>query len=388
MRVLVAPDKFKGTLSAPAAAAAIAAGWRRERPQDDVVQVPIADGGEGTLEALVAARGGEVRRARVAGPLGDPVVAPFGLVESPAGRAAVVELARASGLQLVAEGRRDALRSSTRGTGELVRAALREHVTEILVCIGGSASTDGGAGLAAALGARLLDAAGRAIGEGGAALLALDRVDVTSLEPTLRRVRVVVASDVDHPLTGPNGAARVFAPQKGASSEDVVLLERALAHYASVLLRDLGVDVRAMPGAGAAGGAGAGLIAFLGAHVRPGVEVVMEALDLAHRIALADVVLTGEGRLDDTSLRGKAPAGVLEAARSSGATVGVLCGRADVEPVGVRVWSLVERFGDRRAEEDAPRALEDLAAEVARDWVAGAGHGSRHGGPSGYRPAS
>jgi glycerate kinase len=369
MRVLVAPDKFKGTLSAVAAAAAIGAGWRRERPHDDVLEVPIADGGEGTLETLVAAAGGEVRRARVGGPLGGPVDAAFGIMATPAGRTGVVELARASGLQLVAPGRRDPLRSSTRGTGELILAALGEGVSEVLVCIGGSASTDGGSGIAAALGARLLDAAGRPIADGGAALLALERVDATGLAPALRRVRVVVASDVDTPLTGPSGAARVFAPQKGASPEEVVLLERALAHYASVLSRDLGVDVRSMPGAGAAGGAGAGLIAFLGAHVRPGVEVVMEAVDLDRRIADADLVLTGEGRLDASSLRGKAPAGVLEAARRAGVAVGILCGSAEIEPDGVRVRSLVGRFGPRRAEDDARRSLEDLAAEAARDWT-------------------
>jgi glycerate kinase len=297
------------------------------------------------------------------------VDAAFGIVATPAGRTGVVELARASGLQLVAPGRRDPLRSSTRGTGELILAALGEGVSEVLVCIGGSASTDGGSGIAAALGARLLDAAGRPIADGGAALLALERVDATGLAPALRRVRVVVASDVDTPLTGPSGAARVFAPQKGASPEEVVLLERALAHYASVLSRDLGVDVRSMPGAGAAGGAGAGLIAFLGAHVRPGVEVVMEAVDLDRRIADADLVLTGEGRLDASSLRGKAPAGVLEAARRAGVAVGILCGSAEIEPDGVRVRSLVGRFGPRRAEDDARRSLEDLAAEAARDWT-------------------
>lgn len=365
MRVLVAPDKFKGTLSAAQAARAIASGWRRERPADEVREVPMADGGEGTLETLVAALGGQSRRARVSGPLGDPVEAAYGLVDAPAGRTAVVELARASGLQLVSDARRDPLRSSTRGTGELILAALTERPTELLVCIGGSAATDGGAGIAAALGVRLLDSAGQTIGDGGAALLSLDRVDVTSLPSSLRSVRVAVACDVDNPLVGPNGAARVYGPQKGASKQDAVLLDRALAHYAAVLHRDLGVDVRAMPGAGAAGGAGAGLIAFLGAHLRPGVDVVMDALGLRRAIAEADVVLTGEGRFDGSSLRGKVVAGVLGEARRADARSAVLCGRADVRPDGVWVASLVERFGEARALEEPRGALEDLASEAA-----------------------
>lgn len=365
MRVLVAPDKFKGTMSAAEAARAIAAGWRRERPEDAVSEAPMADGGEGTLDALVAALEGKTHRVRVSGPLGDPVEAAYGLVEAPGGSTAVVELARASGLELVAAGRRDALRASTRGTGELIRAALAERPTALLVCIGGSASTDGGAGIAAALGARMLDAAGEPIGDGGAALLELDRVDASSLEPSLRSVRVSVACDVDNPLLGPLGAARVYGPQKGASEEDVLLLDRALAHYAAVLHRDLGVDVRAIPGAGAAGGSGAGLVAFLGAHLRPGVDLVMDAVGLRRRIAEADLVLTGEGRLDATSLRGKVAAGVLAEAARAGVRAGVLCGRADVRPEGIPVFGLVDRFGERRALEDPRRALEELAGEAA-----------------------
>ncbi|HEX6330945.1 MAG TPA: glycerate kinase [Actinomycetota bacterium] len=367
MRVLVAPDKFRGTLSAEQAARAIAAGWRRERPDDELDLAPMADGGEGTLDALVAALGGEVRRARVSGPLGDPVGAAFGLVEAAGGRTGIVELARASGLQLVAESRRDALRASTRGTGELLLAASREGIAVALVCIGGSATSDGGAGIASALGVRFLDAAGAPIGGGGAALLSLDRVDVTGLAPEVRSLRVTVASDVDNPLVGPRGAAHVYAPQKGASPDEVVLLDRALAHYAAVLHRDLGIDVRNLPGAGAAGGSGAGLIAFLGAHLRPGVEVVMEALGLADRIVGADLVLTGEGRLDQSSLSGKVPAGVMAEARRSGTPVAILCGAADVHPDGVWVGSLVDAVGRERALGDARSALEDLAARAARE---------------------
>lgn len=368
MRVLVAPDKFRGTLSAAEAAAAIAAGWRVERPHDEIVQVPMADGGEGTLETLVAALGGEIRRLEVSGPLGGRVESAYGIVRASQGTTAVIELARASGLELVAVDRRNPLQASTRGTGELILAAVQDAIFEVLICLGGSASTDGGAGIAAALGARLLDAAGSTIKDGGAALLALDRVDAALLAPELRGVHFVVASDVDNPLTGPSGAARVFAPQKGASPNEVDLLERALVRYAAVLKRGLGIDVAALPGGGAAGGSGAGLVAFLGADVRPGVEVVMDAVGLRQRVSEADLVLTGEGRFDASSMRGKVAAGVIAEARRCRVGVGVLCGRADVQPEKLLVMSLVERFGETRALTDARAALEGLAAEAARGW--------------------
>jgi glycerate kinase len=365
--VLVAPDKFRGTLTASQAAAAMAAGWRRARPGDEPEEVPMADGGEGTLDALLAALGGERHRVRVTGPLGDPVEAEYGVARGPGGRVAVVEMARASGLALVPEGRRDPLRTTTRGTGELILEALRHGPQEVIVCLGGSATNDGGAGMAQALGVRLLDAEGREIGPGGAALLRLARVDATGLERAARSVRFLAATDVDNPLVGPAGAAVVYGPQKGARPGDVVLLDRALAHYASVLHRDLGIDVRELPGAGAAGGLGAGLVAFLGARIRPGVDVVMEALGLEARAERAHLVLTGEGSLDAQSLRGKVVAGVLRTARAVGRPAVVLCGRARVRPQGVEVRSLVERFGEERAMGDARRALEDLAAETAAD---------------------
>jgi glycerate kinase len=367
MRVLAAPDKFRGTLTASQAASAIAAGWRRERPSDEVDEVPMADGGEGTLDALVAALGGELRTVRVSGPLGDPADASFGMIVTPSGPTAVIELARGSGLALVGEARRDPLRASSRGTGDLVLAAAREGAGEILVCLGGSASTDGGAGIAAALGVRLLDRAGRPVPDGGRGLLELERVDATGLEQVVRRIRFVVACDVDDPLTGPRGAARVYGPQKGASPDDVLLLERALAHYAAVIHRDLGLDLRSLRGGGAAGGAGAGLVAFLGARLRPGVEVVMDALDIRRRVASADVLVTGEGLLDASSLRGKVISGLRVEAQRAGVPMAVLCGRSDIELPGARVASLVDRFGEERAMGDARRALEDLAAEVALD---------------------
>ncbi|HZD18020.1 MAG TPA: glycerate kinase [Actinomycetota bacterium] len=365
MRVLVCPDKFRGTLSARAAALAIDAGWRRLRPGDRIDVVPLADGGEGTLDALVAAAGGRTRTARVRGPLGDPVDASFGLIETTGGRTGVVELARASGLDLLAPSRRDALRATTWGTGELMLAACREGAGEVLVSVGGSATVDGGAGIAQALGIGLLDARERPIGPGGAGLLQLARIDLTAIDPGVRSARFVVATDVENPLTGPEGAARVFASQKGASAQDILVLERALGHLAAIVHRDLGLDVRSLPGGGAAGGVGAGLAAFLGAHLRPGAEMVMEAVGLRRRLASADVVVTGEGSFDAQTMHGKVVARVLAAARELGVPAAVLCGRAEIDRQDVLIASLVDRFGPGPAVDEPRRRLEDLAAEVA-----------------------
>ncbi len=362
MRVLVAPDKFRGTLTAEEAARAISTGWRREWPVDEIVEVPMADGGEGTLDALVAALGGERRTTRVSGPLGDEVAADYGLLPGPVG---VVEMARASGLELLAGSRRDPLRTSTRGTGELILATCEHLPAEVVVCIGGSATNDGGAGMAQGLGARLLDSRGRDLRPGGAALLDLVRIDVTAMAPQVLATRFMVACDVDNPLVGSQGASVIYGPQKGASSDAVLLLDRALAHYAAVLHRDLGIDLRETPGAGAAGGLGAGLIAFLGAKLRPGVEVVMEAVGLVEKLTLSDLVITGEGSFDEQSLHGKVPGGVLRAARDAGVPAAVVCGRARIRPEGVVVASLAERFGETRAVEDPRRALEDLAQDLA-----------------------
>jgi glycerate kinase len=365
MRVLVAPDKFRGTLTAEEAARAIELGWLRARPTDTLARVPMADGGEGTLDALLAASSGRRMSARVTGPVGDPVDAEYGLIATAEGPVAVVEMSRASGLALVADARRDPLRATTRGTGELILAALSERPLRVIVAVGGSATTDGGAGMAQALGARLLDAEDREIRPGGEGLIELARVDVSVLDAAARSVRFMVAADVDNPLVGPSGAAAVFAPQKGATPRDVVLLDRALAHYAAILSRDLGVDVRDLPGAGAAGGLAAGLVAFLGARVRPGVEIVMEAVRLPERILSSDLVITGEGKLDASSLGGKTVTGVIRVAREAGIRALVLCGRAETGIDGAEVASLVERFGMRRALQETAPALSDLAEERA-----------------------
>ena len=365
MRVLVAPDKFRGTLTAEQAAAAIAAGWARGDREASVETVPMADGGEGTLDALLSALGGERRRVTVTGPLGRPVEAEFGVATSAEGRIGVVEMARASGLFLVPPDKRDPKATTTRGTGELILAASKEDVDRILICIGGSGTNDGGAGMAQALGVRMLDERGRQIGAGGGALLALARIDARSIPSSVRRVGFVVATDVDNPLTGPKGATAVYGPQKGATQEDVALLDRALGHYAAVIYRDMGVDVRDMPGSGAAGGLGAGLIAFLGATVRPGVEVVMEAVRLPELLSGADLVVTGEGSFDDQSLYGKTVAGVIRAAAENAVPAIILCGRTSAASPDAPVFSMADLAGMTTAEEQPRKVLEDLAASVA-----------------------
>jgi len=367
VRVLIAPDKFRGTLSARQAAEALAAGWRRRRPTDQLDLAPVADGGEGTTEAVVGAMGGELVRVGVHGPLGDPLDASFGFARTANGPLAVVESAAASGLQLLPERRRDPRRTSTRGTGELIAAALGRRPRTCVVGLGGSATNDGGAGMAQALGVRLLDAAGGELAAGGASLLQLVRIDASGIDPGIADVTVVAATDVDNPLVGAAGASAVYGPQKGASPEDVALLDGALGHLAAVVARDLGVDLRNEPGAGAAGGLGFGLMAFVGARVRSGVDVIAEVLDLPSRAAAADLVITGEGRFDAQSLRGKAPAGVLRLAREAGTAAVVVCGDAEpgVTVPGVTVRSLVARFGPDGAMGDARRSVELVAEELA-----------------------
>ncbi|HJP65698.1 MAG TPA: glycerate kinase [Actinomycetota bacterium] len=368
MRVLVAPDKFKGTLTAVQAAEAVAKGWRRSEPDADIDLAPMADGGEGTLDTLVQAMGGRRERRRVTGPLGDPVDADFGLIDRPEGVLGIVEMARASGLSLIPERRRDPKRTTTRGTGELILAAAEAGATTLLVCLGGSGTNDGGAGMAQAVGIRLLDDWGAELPPGGAALPRLARIDATGADPAVRSSRITGATDVDNPLTGPMGASAVYGPQKGATPEDVAMLDRALGHLASVIHRDLGIDVRSTPGAGAAGGLGAGLVAFLGAHLRPGVDVVIEAVHLAERMTRADVAVTGEGRFDEQSLHGKVPAGVLRLAQEHRVPAVVVCGEAETTVEGVPVKSLAERFGPEAAMDRAGPLLADLAAEVAAEW--------------------
>lgn len=324
MHILVAPQEFKGSLTAVEAAAAIAAGLARVLPAATVEQVPLADGGPGTVAAVAAAAAGELRRAPCRDPLGRPLTATFTLLDG--GRTALLEMAAAAGLTLLRPEERDAKRTSTEGVGDLIRAALDAGARRIVLGLGGSATNDGGSGMARALGVRFLDAEGHELPPGGAALMRLARVDVTGLDPRLRKVDVIGATDVRNPLCGPQGASAVYGPQKGATPTDVAELDTALRHYATVLRRDLSVDVADLPGAGAAGGLGAALVAFLGATLRSGFELVAETVRLEPRLAGTDLVITGEGRLDGQSLFGKTTVGVARLARRHGVPVVALCG--------------------------------------------------------------
>ena len=324
MRIVIAPDSFKGSLSALAVAAAMERGVRSVYPDAEVVKVPVADGGEGTVEALVEATGGELRTERVRGPLGEPVEARWGVLGDR--RTAVVEMAAASGLPLVPRERRDPRVTSTFGTGELLQAALDAGLRRAVVGIGGSATNDGGAGMARALGVRFMDAFGAELPEGGASLARLARIDVAGLDPRLSAAEILVACDVDNPLTGPRGASAVYGPQKGATPDMVAELDGALRRYAEVAREATSRDVASLPGAGAAGGHGAGLLFFTPARLRPGVEIVLEATGFEERVRGADLVLTGEGRTDFQTAMGKAPVGVAAAAKRHGVPVVCLSG--------------------------------------------------------------
>lgn len=326
MRIVVAPDSFKGSLSALEVCQAIEAGLRESLGESaEIVSVPLADGGEGTVQALADATRGRIVPKRVTGPLGEPVDAFYGLLGD--GRTAAIEMAAASGLPLIASERRDPMRATTYGTGELIAAALEHGASELIVGVGGSATNDGGAGMAQALGFRLLDVDGRDLPAGGAALARLDRIEAApGLRERLGGLRVRVACDVDNPLCGPSGASSVYGPQKGARPEQVRALDAALANFARVVSRDLGVEILDVPGAGAAGGLGGGLLAFLGGELTPGVEIVVDAVGLVGALEGADLCITGEGQLDEQTARGKTPMGALRAARRQGVPVIALGG--------------------------------------------------------------
>jgi glycerate 2-kinase len=316
MRIVIVPNAFKGSLTALEAAQAIGEGVRAAAPDAELVLVPMADGGDGTVDALVAATQGERRSLRVRGPLGDPVDAEYGLIDQ--GSTAVIEMAKAAGLSLVPPARRDPRVTTSYGVGELMQHARDGGARHFVVGIGGSATNEGGAGMAQALGYHLLDEGGHELPPGGLALQRLARIDVGGVHADWKDAVIDVACDVTNPLTGPNGASAIYGPQKGATPAMVADLDAALARLAEIIRRDLGVDVERLPGAGAAGGLGAGLVAFAGARLRPGAEMVIETLRLDDRLAGAQLVITGEGRLDSQTARfGKGPAAVARHARDA-----------------------------------------------------------------------
>ncbi|MET8692505.1 glycerate kinase [Streptomyces bauhiniae] len=360
--VLVAPDKFKGSLTAAEVAAHVAAGLLRAVPGLAVETLPVADGGDGTVDAAIAA-GFERREVKVAGPLGHPVTAAFAV----RGDTAVVEMAEASGLRRLPAGTLAPLTASTHGSGELLRAALDSGARTVVLGVGGSATTDGGAGMLTALGARFLDERGEPVGPGGGGLADLAEADLTGLDPRLASVELILASDVDNPLTGPHGAAAVYGPQKGASPADVTLLDDALARFAAVLAPDLADR----PGAGAAGGVGYAAL-LLGARFRAGIEVMLDVLGFAEALARADVVITGEGALDEQTLHGKAPAGVAAAARAAGKEVIAVCGRLTLPPETLHRAGITAAYPLTALEPDpatciaqAGPLLEQVASRVA-----------------------
>ncbi|AGA69721.1 glycerate kinase [Desulfitobacterium dichloroeliminans LMG P-21439] len=315
MHVLIAVDSFKGSLSSQKAGEAMTLGIQRVFPKASTEIISMADGGEGTVEAIVSASKGEIVKAVVTSPLGDPVEGIFGKLPDDT---VVLEMASASGLPLVSPEKRNPLLTSTQGTGELIRAALDLNPKEILIGIGGSATNDGGAGMAQALGARLLDREGRELKPGGGALEHLEKIDITGLDSRLQTTKITVMCDVDNPLCGPRGASVVYGPQKGADLGMVQQLDQNLARFSQIILRDLGMDFKDVPGAGAAGGLGMGLLAFAGAKLKTGIEAVLDTVDFDSKLQAADIVLTGEGRIDGQSIYGKVPMGVAKRAHRYG----------------------------------------------------------------------
>ena len=324
MRVVVAPDSYKGSVSALGVANAIERGIHVVFPEAEVVKVPIADGGEGTVEALATATGGTVHYEDVVGPLGEPVKAHWGILGD--GLTAVIEMASASGLPLVPKERRDPRITTTYGTGQLIQAALDKGLKKIVIGIGGSATNDGGTGMAQALGAKFFDASGHELKPGGGELTKLVRIDLSGIDKRLADTEILAACDVDNPLCGPRGASAVYGPQKGATPEIVTELDAALGVFAKIAATATGKNIAESAGAGAAGGLGAGLLFFTNAKLRPGVEVVLEATHFDELVKNADLVITGEGRTDFQTAFGKAPVGVAKAAKKFGVPVICLSG--------------------------------------------------------------
>ncbi|MFJ7796206.1 glycerate kinase [Pseudomonas sp. NPDC096950] len=373
MKVVIAPDSFKDSLSAQGVADAVALGLAEVWPNAQLVKCPMADGGEGTVESILAACEGELRRTQVRGPLGVTVDAAWGWL--PHNHTAIIEMAEASGLQLVPPGQRDACISSTYGTGELIRAALDAGAQRVILAIGGSATNDAGAGAMQALGVKLFDAQGQVLAPGGLALAQLVNIDLSEVDPRLNAVRFDIAADVNNPLCGPHGASAIFGPQKGASPQQVQQLDEALGHFADLCAQALNKDVRDEPGCGAAGGLGFAAKAFLGARFQAGVEVVAELVGLAEAVKGADLVITGEGRFDAQTLRGKTPFGVARIARQQGVPVIVIAGTLGEGYQELYGHGIDAAFalasGPMTLEQacaEAPRLLRERASDIARVW--------------------
>lgn len=371
MKVAIAPDSFKGSMTAMEAAEYIERGLKRALIGLTCRKIPMADGGEGTVRAIVDATSGWFISRTIQDPLGRKIRSVFGV--SGDGKTAVIEMAAASGLALLKPSERNPMKTSTFGTGQLIRHALNLKVKHILIGIGGSATNDGGMGVAQALGVRFLDSGGEKIDPIGSSLKKLDRIDTSNLDPRLKHVEVEVACDVDNPLTGPHGAAKVYAPQKGATAAMIRQLDGGLGHFAMIVKRDVGLEIETVPGSGAAGGLGGGLKAFLNGKLRPGIDIVIDSVKLAKRIKDCDLVITGEGRMDHQTAFGKTPHGVAKVAKQAGLPVIAICGSLGKDPrivhkIGIDAFfsALEESLKEEDLPERGPAMLENCAEQVGR----------------------
>lgn len=371
MKIVIAPDSFKESMTALEAATAIEKGFKKVFPSAEYIKVPMADGGEGTVQSLVDATDGNIVKEVVTGPLGLPVEAFYGL--SGDEKVAIIEMAAASGLHLVPEQERNPLLTTTRGTGELILAAVDRGVEHIIIGIGGSATNDGGAGMAQALGANLLDANNREIGHGGGELHKIVNIDTTNMSHRLHDITVDVACDVTNPLTGKQGASTVFGPQKGATEEMIMILDENLSHFANLLKKTLGKTVDQVAGSGAAGGLGAGLLAFLDANLKRGVDIVVEASQLEHQMEQATLVITGEGKIDYQTVYGKTPIGVAKIAESKSIPVIGVAGSLGADYEAVYEHGIDALFSITNgpvtledAMQNAEKYTEQLAENIAR----------------------
>jgi len=313
MKIVIAPDSFKGSLTAIEVSNALEKGVKKAYPEALVEKIPMADGGEGTVQCLINATQGKIYDKEVTGPLGDPVIASFGVLGDQ--DAAAIEMASASGLPLVPPEKKNPLITTTFGTGQLIKAALDHGCSTMIIGIGGSATNDGGAGMVQALGVQLLDKNNKGIGFGGAQLASLDHIDISNMDKRISKTKILVASDVQNPLCGPTGASRIYGPQKGATEDMIATLDHSLSHFADIIKRDLGKDIKDIPGAGAAGGLGAGLMAFLNAELKPGIDIVINTVRLEEIVQDADLVITGEGEINGSTIYGKTPIGVARVAK-------------------------------------------------------------------------
>jgi glycerate kinase len=370
-RVVLAPDKFKGSLTAAEVAEALAAGMLDVLPGLETIMLPVADGGDGTVAAALSA-GFDAVIVDAVGPTGEQVRASYAMD----GDVAVVELAAVVGLGKLPDSRLNPLESSTYGLGLVIADAVRRGAAQIVLGLGGSASTDGGAGMVQALGARLLDAHGHDLPPGGGHLVHLERLDLAPLRDTVGTVRIIVASDVENPLHGPHGAAAIFGPQKGATPQQVVELERGLRHWSQLVSDATGREDAERAGAGAAGGAGFAALGLLDAEIKPGIELILDLIEFDRRIAGADLVVTGEGSLDAQSLAGKAPVGVARAAARAGVAVVAVAGRLQLSPLRLREAGISAAYPLTDLEPDLDRCIANASpllrrtgAQVAKDWL-------------------